>query len=76
MYTGQMVFSQVMNLVLWRRFQTCVDRYHGDTGVLCDQRVRLTGTNAPKDYPEMIRHVRYGITCGFPVRCLPFPLSL
>jgi hypothetical protein len=29
------------------------------TGVLCDQRVRLTGTNAAKDYPEMIRRVRY-----------------
>ena len=29
------------------------------TGVLCDQRVRLTGTNATKDYPEMIRRVRY-----------------
>jgi IS4 transposase len=29
------------------------------TGVLCDQRVRLTGTSATKDYPEMIRRVRY-----------------
>jgi hypothetical protein len=29
------------------------------TGVLCDQRVRLTGTNAERDYPEMIRRVRY-----------------
>jgi hypothetical protein len=29
------------------------------TGVLCDQRVRLTGTNADRDYPEMIRRVRY-----------------
>jgi len=29
------------------------------TGVLCDQRVRLSGTNASKDYPEMIRRVRY-----------------
>jgi hypothetical protein len=27
--------------------------------VLCDQRVRLTGTNADRDYPEMIRRVRY-----------------
>ena len=31
MYTGPMVFAQVMDLVPWRRFQTCVDRYHGDT---------------------------------------------
>jgi hypothetical protein len=30
MYKGQMVFAQVMDLVPWRRFQTCVDRYHGD----------------------------------------------
>ena len=29
------------------------------TGVLCDQRVRLTGTNADRVYPEMIRRVRY-----------------
>jgi hypothetical protein len=29
------------------------------TGVLCDQRIRLTGTNADRDYPEMIRRVRY-----------------
>lgn len=29
------------------------------TGVLCDQRVRLTGMNAEKDYPEMIRRVRF-----------------
>jgi hypothetical protein len=29
------------------------------TGVLCDQRVRLTGANADRDYPEMIRRVRY-----------------
>jgi hypothetical protein len=30
MYKGKMVFAQVMDLVPWRRFQTCVDRYHGD----------------------------------------------
>jgi hypothetical protein len=29
------------------------------TGVLCDQRVRLTGTNATKDYPDMIRRIKY-----------------
>ena len=26
-----MVFSQVMSLIDWYRFQTCVQRYHGDT---------------------------------------------
>jgi hypothetical protein len=30
MYDGKMVFSQIMELVPWRRFQTCVDRYQGD----------------------------------------------
>ena len=30
MHKGQMVFSQVMKLMPWQRFQTCVDRYHGD----------------------------------------------
>jgi hypothetical protein len=31
MHQGQMVFSQVMDVLPWRRFQTCIDRYHGDT---------------------------------------------
>jgi len=31
MYKGQMIFAQVMNLIPWRRFQTCVNRYRGDT---------------------------------------------
>jgi hypothetical protein len=39
-----------------RVYSSPVDK---STGVLCDQRVRLTGTNATKDYPEMIRRVRY-----------------
>jgi hypothetical protein len=30
MHEGKMVFSQVMELVPWRRFQTCVDRWQGD----------------------------------------------
>jgi hypothetical protein len=30
MYEGKMVFSQVLELVPWRRFQTCVERYQGD----------------------------------------------
>ena len=29
------------------------------TGILCDQRVRLTGANADSDYPEMLRRIRY-----------------
>ena len=28
-------------------------------GILCDQKVRLTGTNALKDYPELIRRIKF-----------------
>jgi len=28
-------------------------------GILCDQKVRLTGTNAIKDYPELIRRIKF-----------------
>jgi hypothetical protein len=31
MYQGQMIFSQVLDILSWKRFQTCVNRYHGDT---------------------------------------------
>jgi hypothetical protein len=34
MYKGKMVFSQVMELVPWRRFQTCVERYQGDHKII------------------------------------------
>jgi len=30
MHEGKFVFSQLMEFVPWRRFQTCVDRYGGD----------------------------------------------
>jgi hypothetical protein len=30
MYDGRIVFSQLMDFVPWRRFQTCVNRYRGD----------------------------------------------
>ncbi|MDR1962491.1 MAG: DUF4372 domain-containing protein [Planctomycetaceae bacterium] len=30
MYKGQFIFTQIMNLVPWERFQTCVARYQGD----------------------------------------------
>ena len=31
-------------------------------GILCDQKVRLTGTNAMKDYPELIRRINPDIS--------------
>ena len=30
MYTGKLVFSQLMELFPWRRFKTCVEHYRGD----------------------------------------------
>lgn len=30
MYTGAPIFTQLMNHIPWRRFQTCVNRYGGD----------------------------------------------
>ena len=30
MHEGKFVFSQLMEFVPWRRFQTCVNRYGGD----------------------------------------------
>ena len=30
MYTGKLIFSQLMELFPWRRFKTCVERYRGD----------------------------------------------
>lgn len=30
MYEGKMILAQVLSIVPWRRFQTCVDRYKGD----------------------------------------------
>jgi hypothetical protein len=30
MHQGKFVFSQIMELIPWKRFQTCVDRYNGD----------------------------------------------
>jgi hypothetical protein len=33
MYQGKFVFSQIMDRLPWRRFQTCVERYRGDYNV-------------------------------------------
>lgn len=30
MYEGKLVFAQLLEIVPWRRFQTCVDRHRGD----------------------------------------------
>jgi hypothetical protein len=33
MYVGKLVFSQLMDFVPWRRFETCVRRYQGDRSI-------------------------------------------
>jgi hypothetical protein len=33
MNQGKFIFTQIMDRVPWRRFQTCVNRYHGDRNV-------------------------------------------
>ena len=30
MHQGKFIFSQIMELIPWKRFQTCVDRFNGD----------------------------------------------
>jgi hypothetical protein len=39
-----------------RVYSASVDK---SKGILCDQRVRLIGANASKDYPDMIRRIKY-----------------
>jgi hypothetical protein len=33
MFTGQYIFTQIMDLVNWKQFPTYVERYHGDCRV-------------------------------------------
>ena len=40
----------------WRVYSATTER---STGVICDQRIRLTGFYAAKDYPEHLRRVRF-----------------
>lgn len=44
MYEGKLIFSQLMDFVPWRRFQTCVKRYRGDYKVKtypCSEQFRV-----------------------------------
>ena len=40
----------------WRVYSATTER---STGVICDQRIRLTGFYSAKDYPEHLRRVRF-----------------
>ena len=44
MHEGKFIFSQLMDFIPWRRFQTCVDRYDGDNKIQtyrCAEQLRV-----------------------------------
>ena len=59
MYSDKLVFSQIMDFVPWRRFQTCVDRYHGDWKIhsfKCSEYYRVMAF-AQLTYRESLRDI-------------------
>jgi hypothetical protein len=59
MYAGSTIFSQIMNLLSWRRFQTCVSRYQGDYKVKtfkCAEHFRVLAF-AQLTYRESLRDI-------------------
>ena len=59
MFSGSTIFAQVMNIVPWRRFQTCVSRYQGDYMVKtfrCSEHYRVMSF-AQLTYRESLRDI-------------------
>jgi transposase len=59
MYAGKTIFSQLMNYLSWRRFQTCVNRYAGDYKVktfACAEQFRVMAF-AQLTYRESLRDI-------------------
>ena len=59
MYAGATIFTQVMDLLPWRRFQTCVTRYQGDYKVQtfkCAEHFRVMAI-AQLTYRESLRDI-------------------
>ena len=59
MYTGSTIFSQLMDFLPWRRFQTCVDRYSGNYKVktfTCADQFRVMAF-AQLTYRESLRDI-------------------
>ena len=59
MHTGKLVFSQVMELLPWRRFETCVRRYDGDRKIKsfpCSEHLRVMAF-AQLTYRESLRDI-------------------
>jgi len=55
-YSAFFVVRAKTNLKFRRLYSHPVDK---STGLKCDQTIVLTGLNAPKDYPEKLRRIRY-----------------
>jgi hypothetical protein len=59
MHLGKLVFSQVMELLPWRRFETCVRRYDGDRKIKsfpCCEHLRVMAF-AQLTYRESLRDI-------------------
>lgn len=59
MYTGRTIFSQLMDMLPWRRFQTCVSRYSGNYKVkafTCSDQYRVMAF-AQLTYRESLRDI-------------------
>jgi hypothetical protein len=59
MHAGKLVFSQVMELLPWRRFETCVQRYNGDRKIKsfpCSEHLRVMAF-AQLTYRESLRDI-------------------
>lgn len=59
MHAGKLVFSQVMDFVPWRRFETCVRRYRGDYKIKtfpCSEHLRVMAF-AQLTYRESLRDI-------------------
>jgi hypothetical protein len=67
MHAGKLVFSQLMDFLPWRRFDTCVRRYHGDYKIQsfpCSEHWRVMAF-AQLTYRESLRDIE---TCLRAVR--------
>jgi hypothetical protein len=59
MFDGKFIFSQLMDFIPWRRFQTCVDRYDGDNKIQtyrCAEQLRVMAF-AQLTYRHSLREV-------------------
>jgi len=75
MHTGKLVFSQLMEFVPWRRFETCVRRYGGDRKIKtfpCGEHLRVMAF-AQLTYRESLRDIE---TCLRAVKTKWYHLGL